>query len=77
MNMRASMLNYVLTDPMVRVELREMGFTDEELPDWVPEDSDTHLRGPDASASDYVLKPVEASTHRLNLTYACAFERRI
>jgi hypothetical protein len=29
------MLNYVLTDPMVRVELREMGFTDEELPDWV------------------------------------------
>lgn len=40
------MLNYVLTDPMVRVELREMGYTDEELPDWVPEDSDAHMRGP-------------------------------
>ena len=33
-----TLLNYILTDPRVRVELREMGFADEELPDWVPKD---------------------------------------
>ena len=29
------LLNYLVNDPRVRVELREMGFADEELPDWV------------------------------------------
>ena len=29
------LLNYLVNDPRVRVELRKMGFVDEELPDWV------------------------------------------
>ena len=38
-----TLLNYILTDPKARVELREMGYSDEQLPDWVPADSDTHV----------------------------------
>ena len=41
-----TLLNYIRIDPRVRVELREMGYNDEQLPDWVPADSDTRIREP-------------------------------